>query len=94
MHRFEHGAVEIDHLKKDEQLGTAIDRIGRIEGPVNPDLLAALINSIIAQQISAKAALTVWDRSEGELQRVTAEAVMTTHTGRVQNCGISMRKAG
>jgi DNA-3-methyladenine glycosylase II len=92
---YEYGAVEIEHLKnRDERLGEAIERIGMIERQVNPDLFAALVSSVIAQQISAKAAQTVWDRLEGELGSVTAGAVCTTTLEDLQKCGLSPRKVG
>ncbi|MEI6795423.1 MAG: DNA-3-methyladenine glycosylase [Methanomassiliicoccales archaeon] len=91
---YEYGAMEVDHLKmRDRQLGAAIDRIGMIEMAVNPDLFSALVNSIVAQQISAKAAHTVWNRLEGELGQVTAGAVCAARPEQIQKCGLSMRKA-
>ena len=60
---FIYGEPEIEHLKKkDKRLGSAIERIGIIQRAVMPDLFAALINSIVSQQISSKAADTVWAR--------------------------------
>jgi DNA-3-methyladenine glycosylase II len=60
---FQYGQAEIDHLtRRDRKLGRAIGRIGMIERPVMPDLFKALVHSIVAQQISRKAANTVWGR--------------------------------
>ena len=54
---FRYGRAEIEYLKRrDRKLGRAIDTIGMIERKVTPDLFAALVRSIIAQQISGKAA--------------------------------------
>ncbi|MCL1800438.1 MAG: DNA-3-methyladenine glycosylase 2 family protein [Promicromonosporaceae bacterium] len=80
---------------KDRKLARAMDRIGRIERQVQPDLFAALAESIIAQQISAKAATTVKGRvadlaggwlTPAALARLTIEEI--------QQCGMSLRKAG
>ena len=91
---YEYGAMHVDHLKmRDRQLGAAIDRIGMIEMAVNPDLFSALVNSIVAQHISDKAAHTVWNRLEGELGQVTAGAVCAARPEQIQKCGLSMRKA-
>ena len=60
---FQYGQKEIDYLKKrDKVLGRAIDEIGIIRRPVIPDLFTALIWNIVGQQISSKAANTVWNR--------------------------------
>ena len=92
---FEYGPVELDHLRKnDKKLGAAMDRIGLIERPVNPDLFAALVGSIVAQQISAKAAQTVWNRLEERLLLVSPASVCAASHEDVQQCGLSMRKVG
>lgn len=60
---FEYGNREINHLRgKDKRLASAIDEIGLIRREIIPDLFTALINSIVGQQISNKAADTVWNR--------------------------------
>ena len=90
---FKYGEQEIAHLsKKDKKLGAAIERIGMIKRSVNPDLFAALIESIVGQQISAKAADTVCNRLY-ELCSFNAERLHALPTSEVQSCGMSMRKA-
>jgi 3-methyladenine DNA glycosylase/8-oxoguanine DNA glycosylase len=60
---FEYGETELMHLrKKDKKLGAAIDRMGIIRREVNPDIFSALVESIVGQQISNKAAVTVCRR--------------------------------
>lgn len=39
-----------------------MEKVGPIEREVIPDLFAALVNSIIGQQISTKAHKTIWKR--------------------------------
>lgn len=69
---FEYGAREIEYLKaKDAILGAAIDEIGHIDRPVIPDLFAALLNSIVGQQISTKAHATVWERVQTRFSPLT-----------------------
>ena len=41
-------------------LAAAIERIGTLQREVNPDLFSALVQTIVGQQISAKALATVW----------------------------------
>ena len=79
---------------KDRKLGAAIARIGRIEREVQPDLFAALIESIIAQQISAKAAVTIKRRVSELYGGITPEAIGALSEAQIQQCGMSHRKAG
>ena len=91
---FIYGEKEITHLKKaDTALGRAIDLIGHIERPVNPDLFSSLVNSIVAQQISSKAANTVWKRMVERFGEITPETINSASVDDIQQCGISMRKA-
>jgi DNA-3-methyladenine glycosylase II len=95
MHTFRYGKTEINHLKKrDKKLGAAIDEIGMIERNVTPDLFAALVASVASQQISAKAAETVWHRMEVRFGTITPSSIASTTPEEIQQCGMSMRKAG
>lgn len=95
MHAFRYGKTEINHLKKrDKKLGAAIDEIGMIKRNVTPDLFAALVASVASQQISAKAAETVWRRMEERLGAITPSSIAGTTPEEIQQCGMSMRKAG
>ncbi len=49
---------------RDPVLGRAMARIGPIARPVMPDLFAALVRAVVEQQVSMKAADTVWKRLE------------------------------
>lgn len=90
---FTYGQEAIDYLKKkDKRLAEAIDRIGIIEREVTPDLFTALVNSIVSQQISSKAALTVWNRIVERLGEITPQNIAETPAEDIQQCGISMRK--
>jgi 3-methyladenine DNA glycosylase/8-oxoguanine DNA glycosylase len=91
---FQYGQAEIDHLaRRDRKLGRAIGRIGLIERPVMPDLFKALVHSIVAQQVSRKAAETVWAKLVERLSDVTPRNVAGTPVSDIQECGLSMRKA-
>ena len=90
---FEYGSAELAHLKRrDKHLGQAIDRIGKIEREVRPDLFAALVHSIVAQQVSAKAATTVWNRLCCQCGEMTPAVLATADADRIQQCGLSRRK--
>ena len=92
---FQYGETECAVLrKKDRLLGLVIDHVGQIERPVNPDLFSALMDSITGQQISTKAHKTVWHRMCELLGEITPERVAACDQETLQQCGISMRKAG
>ena len=92
---FQYGQAEIAYLcGQDRRLGQAIERIGRIERPVIPDMFTALISSIVHQQISNKAAATVWSRVVERLGPILPEAIAATAVEDIQQCGMSLRKAG
>ena len=91
---YEYGETELAHLrKKDRKLGAAIDRIGIIRREVNPDPFATLVESIIGQQISGKAAATVRNKLDVfcGMEPVKLHAMTPEE---IQSCGMSMRKAG
>lgn len=94
MEIFKYGETEINYLKKkDKKLSRAIDRIGKIERRVIPDLFAALINSIIGQQISSKAADTVWNRLINLVDEIKPETIIEKDINDIQKCGMTFRKA-
>ncbi len=95
MHIFEYGQKEIEYLKsKDKKLCVAIDRIGIIEREIIPDTFIALISSVVGQQISSKAADTVWNRLIELVGSISPESLDKTDIAKIQACGMSLRKAG
>ena len=90
---FEYGDAELAYLrKKDKKLGAAIDRIGIIKRRVNPNLFSALVESIIGQQISNKAAATVCSRLS-DICDMDSYRLKALSLSKIQSCGMSMRKA-
>jgi 3-methyladenine DNA glycosylase/8-oxoguanine DNA glycosylase len=95
MQIFRYGVDEINHLrKKDKKLGRAIDEIGMIRRKVTPDIFIALISSVASQQISAKAAETVWNRMEERFHEITPDVIASAAVDDIQMCGMSIRKSG
>lgn len=93
-HFFEYGQKEIDYLKrKDKKLGAAIEQIGIIQREVIPDPFTALISSVVGQQISSKAADTVWSRLINLLGDITPERIALAELTAIKECGMSVRKA-
>lgn len=92
---FYYTEAETDYLKKkDKRLGAVIDKLGHIEREVVDDLFEALVYSIVGQQISTKAQITVWNRIKAGLDTVTPETVTAAGEAVLRGFGLSGRKAG
>ena len=95
MEYFKYGEQEIGYLKsRDPVLGQAIDRIGFIKREVHTELFAALVNSIVGQQISTKAQETVWRRIKDGLSDVTPEKVGSVQKKNFKALGFLSGKQG
>lgn len=91
---FAYGEKEIEYLKsRDKRFGEAIDRIGVIKWQVETDLFKAVVGSIVAQQISGKAAETVYNRLVALAGDMTPENISLLDAAQIQKCGMSMKKA-
>lgn len=89
------GPEECAYLsKKDKRLGEAIASIGPISRPRKPDIFAALVDNIISQQISSKAADTVFARLVELAGDITPQRLLALSQDEIQGCGMTMRKAG
>jgi len=92
---FNYGSKEIEYLKsRDKKLSAAIDRIGMIEREITPEPFHALVSSVVSQQISNKAAETVWKRLSSLLGSITPESISKVSQAEIQSCGMTIRKAG
>lgn len=92
---FEYGEKETGYLKsRDKKLGEAIDRIGFVKREIIPEPFCALIYSIVGQQVSGKAADTVFSRLTAKAGGITPEKLVKLEPAEIQNCGMSARKAG
>ncbi|NMB24515.1 MAG: DNA-3-methyladenine glycosylase 2 family protein [Firmicutes bacterium] len=96
MQYFPYGETEITYLQsQDPKLGKEIERLGMIKRQVIPDPFESLINSIISQQISKKAAATVSGRVYDLLDGCVApESIISVGPAAIKGCGMSERKAG
>ncbi|KAK8813100.1 hypothetical protein WA158_002692 [Blastocystis sp. Blastoise] len=90
----EYDQTALNHLTMaDPQLGEYIQEVGKIEVPLSPDLFQALVESIIAQQISTKASRTVSQRFYSKFKLLTPQAIHKCPVEEIQKLGVSMRKA-
>ena len=58
------------------------------------DAFSTLARSIVGQQISVKAAQSVWDRLAGRLGAVTPDSLARSRAPTLRGCGLSGQKAG
>lgn len=94
MAHFIYGHKETSYLKsRDRILGFAIDQIGHINREVIPDPFAALIRLIVDQQISIKAAETIWQRFLVKFGEITAQKLLALAPEEIQALGLTMKKA-
>lgn len=91
---FHYGQTEVAYLKqRDPVLGAAIDEIGHIQREVIPDMFMELIRSMVGQQISTKAQVTIWTRMRERFSPITPATIAALSEAELQSCGISFRKA-
>ena len=92
---FEYTKEETDYLKaRDPILGKEIDRIGMVKRRLDGDIFSSLISSIISQQISTKAAVTVKERLANLIGNITPTNIEKIDVEAIQKCGMTLRKAG
>jgi DNA-3-methyladenine glycosylase II len=92
---FSYGRDEVEYLRKrDRELARVIDEIGPIERKVIPDPFTALVHTIVAQQISSRAAAAIWNRLQEQLGGIRPEMIAAASVEELRRCGLSGRKAG
>ena len=88
-----YGEKELNHLKSvDLKLKDIIDKFGMIERKTNTNLFVALVESIISQQISTKAATTVSNRLLSLTPNLNPKSLLNLSDEDIQNCGLSFKK--
>lgn len=91
---FSYGKEEMVYLATvDVKLGKAIEEMGKVERIVIPDLFQALVHAIVGQQISVKAANTIWGRMQLSFEEITPKSIALSEVSKIQQCGVSSRKA-
>ncbi len=91
---FHYTDEELLELKnKDKNLATEIERIGRVERVVIPDIFQALVNAIIGQVISAKVAKSIWENIEKNLGEITPEVFKSLTVEEIKSFGLTQKKS-
>lgn len=90
---FRYGEKEIDYLRsRDPRMAEVIDKIGVVRRRVIPDVFAALVHSIVGQQISTKAHESIWRKVEETVGEVSPKNILAISPELLQSVGISFRK--
>lgn len=91
---FSYTQSELDYLsEKDGRLGMVIAKIGYVRREIEPDFFTAFVQSIIGQQVSTKAYLTVFGRLKNLCgERVEPAKILSLDTEAMRICGISEKK--
>lgn len=79
--------------KKDKRMAAAIEEIGLTMRPGVEGLFVGLVSSIIGQQISIKAADSIWRKLEAAMGEITPERLVQAGMDELRACGLSSRKA-
>jgi DNA-3-methyladenine glycosylase II len=78
--------------KKDKKLGKLIDSYPTDFLFSKSDPFLTLSRSIVGQQISVKAAQSVWDKLVSKVKRVTPEKINKTNSNTLKSVGLSRQK--
>lgn len=79
--------------KKDPHMRTLIEKVGRIQRELIPDLFDCLVQSIISQQISSAGAMTIYRRLKKKAKSITSKSIGELGAAQLASEGVSPRKA-
>src|SRR6478736_4773584 len=85
----------INHLKAaDAVLGTIIERVGPYKMQFRDPNFHTLVRSIVYQQLSGKAALTIFNRliAAAKTDPLTPESILKLRPARMRTLGLSQQK--
>lgn len=84
----------IEHLRAaDPVLGRVIDRVGPFQMRYRPADFAALLRAIVGQQVSTRAAATVYARLEAACGGVSPQAIASLDETQLRAAGLSRQKS-
>ena len=81
-------------IQTDPVLAQIVKSCGRAQLVPRNDAFFSLARSIVGQQISVKAAQSIWDKLANELGAVTVKKVASANHNRLRGCGITRQKSG
>lgn len=86
----------IIHLKKDKIFKKVVEKVGAFEVNHNADLYLSLLKAIVSQQLSSKAADTIWSRFLAMFKEgyPDPKLVLKMKDEKMRSAGLSYQKAG
>ena len=91
--KLERNSNETNYIKSnDEKLGKIIDYIGNYNITLRADYFESLARSIVGQQISVKAADSIWNRFNDLCRQVTPDNIINLSEEDLRSVGISKTK--
>ncbi|UBV42942.1 DNA-3-methyladenine glycosylase 2 family protein [Deinococcus taeanensis] len=87
-----HGAA-VAHLTRDPAMAAIIERVGELKVLTpTPDPFGTLIRNVTGQQLSVKAAQTIYDRVRQQLGELTPGTLLAAPGGTLRAAGLSWAK--
>jgi len=88
--------LHLKHLKKDKALKQVIDRVGALKSSRSQDLYVSLMKAIVSQQLSVKAADTIWGRFLDLFKDgyPDPKLLLKMKDEKLRSAGLSYQKAG
>ena len=78
--------------KKDKKLGKIIEKYQQDFLYSKSDPFLTLARSIVGQQISVKAAQSIWDKLIFKIGKINPNIIIKTHSNRLKSAGLSRQK--
>lgn len=79
-------------VERDRVMRRLVPQFGQVHLQSRGDPFVTLARSVVGQQISVKAAQSVWDRLATQLKRVTPALMLKQSVEDLRACGLSARK--
>jgi DNA-3-methyladenine glycosylase II len=76
----------------DKKLGSLISEIGDFQVTLRTDYVASVIRAIVGQQLSVKAAKTIWNRTEQLCGEISPGAILALNDEQLRAAGLSRGK--
>lgn len=93
MEYLQYGGKELSYLKsRCPRLSELIEKLGFLKREVIPDPFVAIVASISSQQISGRAAETIWKRFTSVIGEVNPLNILSFDPDVIRACGLSARK--
>jgi len=84
----------LDHIAaRDKHVAAALERIGYPEPRQRPAGFETFIRTVVSQQISVRAAASIWERLRAQLPALDAAALLSVPEQNLRGAGLSARKA-